>query len=47
MAAKLKYEVFPSAHRLCEFVNKKKIKVVSISEGEFKYTLFYKKNKEI
>ncbi len=47
MAAKLKYEAFSSADDLCEFVNKKKIKVVSISEDEESYTLFYIKNKDI
>ena len=47
MAAKLRWKVFLSAHLLCKFVNKKKIKVISISDYGESYTLFYIKNKDI
>ena len=46
MAAYLKFKTFASASDLCKFVNKKKVKVISISDYEESYTLFYKNNKD-
>lgn len=47
MAAELKYKEFESPNELCEFVNEKKVKVVSISEDEEYFTLWYRNKKDI